>query len=202
MIGWFAAAFLAGALPFSYWIGRFTLKTDIRRFGDGNPGATNVFRAGGKAWGVVAALLDVLKGTIPVGLANFAAGLTGWELALVASAPILGHAFSPFLRGRGGKAVAVTFGMWVVLTIWEAPTVLGIMLWFWFKNVVVSGWAVLLALLSLLLYLLLAHPDSTLLAAWMGNTIILAWKHRADLLQWPGLRMRKGALWHSRSFSS
>ncbi|MBI5671427.1 MAG: glycerol-3-phosphate acyltransferase [Chloroflexi bacterium] len=197
----FLAAFWCGALPFSYWIGRLTLRTDIRRVGDGNPGATNVFRAGGRLWGVGAVLLDVLKGAVPVGLANFAVGWHGWQLALVAVAPVLGHAFSPFLRGRGGKAVVVTFGIWTGLTIWEAPVVLGLMLLFWFRNVVVSGWAVLLMLASLLVYLLLARPDPTLLLTLLGNTLILAWKHRADLSQPPVLRSRKGWLWRSRSYS-
>lgn len=198
----FVAAFLCGALPFSYWIGWLALRKDIRQVGDGNPGATNVFRAGGRLWGAVALLLDVLKGAVPVALANFAFGWHGWPLALVAVAPVLGHAFSPVLRGRGGKAVAVTFGVWMGLTIWEAPVVLGLMLLFWFKNVVVSGWAIMFALASLLAYLVLARPDPTLFLALLGHSLILAWKHRADLSQPPGLRAReKGTLWRSRSYS-
>jgi glycerol-3-phosphate acyltransferase PlsY len=169
-------------------VGRLALRTDIRRYGDGNPGATNVLRSGGKGWGALALLLDVLKGTIPVGLAFFWAGLSGWPLAAVALAPILGHAFSPLLRFRGGKAVAVTFGIWTGLTVWEGPTVLGLALGLWFAVVVIDGWAMILAMFSLLFYLLFARPDPALLVIWAGNTLILAWKHRADLVQIPGLR--------------
>ncbi|MDD5313586.1 MAG: glycerol-3-phosphate acyltransferase, partial [Dehalococcoidia bacterium] len=55
-------SFLLGACPFSVWIGKLALKTDIRLYGDGNPGAYNVFRAGGRFWGVVCMLADILKG--------------------------------------------------------------------------------------------------------------------------------------------
>jgi glycerol-3-phosphate acyltransferase PlsY len=185
---WFISAFLSGSLPFSVWVGRLALRTDIRRYGDGNPGATNVLRSGGKGWGALALLLDVLKGAIPVGLAFFWAGLSGWPLAAVALAPILGHAFSPLLRFHGGKAVAVTFGIWAGLTVWEGPTVLGLALGLWFAVVVIDGWAMIPAMFSLLLYLLFARPDPALLAIWAGNTLILAWKHRTDLVHFPGLR--------------
>ncbi|MBN8621452.1 MAG: glycerol-3-phosphate acyltransferase, partial [Anaerolineae bacterium] len=87
MIVWLVAAFLCGALPFSVWLGRLALRTDIRRYGDGNPGATNVFRAGGKWIGVLAAILDGAKGMLPVLLARFVAGWQGWELAALALMP-------------------------------------------------------------------------------------------------------------------
>lgn len=185
---WFTIAFFCGARPFSVWVGRLALRTDIRQYGDGNPGATNVLRSGSRGWAIVAVLLDSLKGAIPVGWAYFGVGLTGWSLAAVALAPVLGHAFSPFLRFRGGKAVAVTFGIWTGLTLWAGPTVLGLALGFWFALITVAGWAILLALLTLLLYLLVSGAEPILWAILAGNTLILAWKHRADLYQLPGLR--------------
>ena len=189
-IVWLVVAFACGSLPFSVWVGRLALGKDIRAFGDGNPGATNVLRAGGKELGALAAVLDGAKGLIPVGLAAFVAHFTGVELAAIALAPVLGHAFSPFLRFKGGKAVGVTFGIWIGLTIWEAPTVLGLMLAYWFQFVAVSGWAVMLALGSLGLYVLLAHPDPTFLWVLVGNMLILAWTHRSDLRQPLILRKR------------
>ncbi len=187
---WLLLSFLCGALPFAYWLGKLFLERDIRDFGDGNPGATNVFRAGGRSVGITAFLLDTLKGVIPVGLANFVMGFTGIELVLISLAPVLGHAFSPFLGFRGGKAVAATFGIWIGLTIWEAPTILGIMLLFWFKTVRVSGWAVMFALASLFTYFVLTQKDSLLLLILALNAVILAWKHRADLIQPPGIRVK------------
>lgn len=194
-------SFLAGALPFSVWVGRLALRTDIREYGDHNPGATNVLRAGGWRWGGLALLLDCLKAAIPVGFVHFGLGWSGWPLALVAIAPVAGHAFSPFLGWRGGKAVAATFGAWVGLTVWEGPTVLGLLLGLSFALIAASGWAMILAFLGLLAYFVLIPASfnpldlrpaliPTLLIAWLGHFAILVWKHRAELVHWPVLRRR------------
>ncbi len=194
------AAFFSGAIPFAVWVGRLALKTDIRRYGDGNPGTFNVMRAGGLKWGVLAMLLEFAKGLVPVALANFYFQMEGSALVLVALAPLLGHAFSPFLKFKGGKAVAATFGIWCGLTIWEGPTVLGILLGFWYMFISESGWAVILTMLSFLVYLLLVHFAPVLLAVWAGNVLLFVWKHRSELRQQPTLKSwyRDLALpWHS-----
>lgn len=186
-LAWTALGFLSGALPFSVWIGRVALRTDIRAHGDGNPGATNVFRAGGKAWGVLAVVLDYLKAAVPVGAANLMAGIEGPALVAVALAPILGHAFSPFLGFRGGKALAATFGTWTGLTLWVVPVPLGALFALWRAVLSVDGWAVLAAMLCLL-PLLFILGDSVLPAVWTGNTALLVWRHRTDLAHPPRLR--------------
>ena len=109
-------------------------------------------------------------------------------LVIVALSPIFGHAFSPFLRFKGGKGVAVTAGVWTALTLWEAPTLGGILLGLWFSVVEVSGWAVVLMGLCMLAYYLLTNRDPVLLAVLVVNLLLLAWKYRADLRQPPGLR--------------
>jgi acyl phosphate:glycerol-3-phosphate acyltransferase len=109
-------AFLSGSLPFSVWLGRLLLGVDVRQYGDGNPGAANTFRTGNKLVGVLVLALDVSKAAVPVGLAYFNLGIRGADMALIALAPILGHAFSPFLRFRGGKALATALGVWIGLT--------------------------------------------------------------------------------------
>ena len=171
-------AFLCGSLPFSVWIGRLALQTDIRGVGDGNPGATNVLQAGGSLWGLLAVVLDFAKGAIPVAIFNYEWGLTGGWLTAVSLAPILGHAFSPFLRFRGGKALAVTFGIWTGLTLWLAPTVLGLAFAVWVSILKKDAWAVLLGLVTLLIVLLLFVPDPVYGWVWIGNFLILGWKHR------------------------
>ena len=185
---WTVIGFVSGSLMWSVWVGRWALGKDIRHYGDGNPGMTNVMRAGSKGWAALAFALDILKGAIPVALAKWLVGLEGWALLPVAFAPILGHAFSPLLGFRGGKAVAVSMGVWTALTLWEVPTVGGILLGVWFSVVSVSGWAVLLMGLSLFAYLLLTNPDPVLLAILAGNAAILLWKYRADLRLFPALR--------------
>jgi acyl phosphate:glycerol-3-phosphate acyltransferase len=179
---WVAFAFVCGALPLSYWLGRVALHKDIRQYGDGNPGAANVWRAGGKWWGLLAIFLDGLKGLVPVALANFAAHLTGWPLVAVALAPIVGHAFTPFLRFEGGKALAVTFGVWTGLTLWQAPVVLGLALAVWLKLLKVEGRALVAGMLTLLVYFMLSGAPWTWYAVWTGSLLLFIWKHRTQLM--------------------
>ena len=189
---WISLAFLLGSLPLSVWLGNIALHTDIRLYGDRNPGAANVWRAGGKWWGILAVLLDFLKGAMPVGLANYVVGMEGWALAAVALAPILGHAFSPFLGFQGGKSLAVSFGIWTGLTLWVVPTVMGLAFGFWLAIMAVEGWAVILGMFTLLTFLLVAMPDPVLLAVWFGSFLIFVWKHRGDYRRSP--QLSKGVL--------
>jgi len=181
-------AFLFGSIPFSVWLGRLFLKEDVRRYGDGNPGAANVFRAGGKTVGLLALILDVTKGALPVGLAYQNMGVRGIPMFLIAMAPILGHVFSPFLSFRGGKAIATALGVWIGLTIWKASLagVIGALIGIALTSV--TGWAVMLGLAAILVTLLIWMPNPLLLLVWVGETLILAWTHRADLRQYPRLR--------------
>jgi glycerol-3-phosphate acyltransferase PlsY len=105
------AGFTLGAVPFSVIIGRLFLRKDIRNYGDGNPGSVNVFRAGGQKLGFVAVVLDIVKGVPFVFLAHAWLKLPDLSVIIVAISAVLGHAFSPFLRGHGGKAVAISFGV-------------------------------------------------------------------------------------------
>ena len=118
---WTLIGFFSGSLMFSYWIGRAALHRDIRDVGDGNPGMTNVLRSGGKGLAALAFVLDVLKAAIPVSIAYWAVGIQDVWLIPVALAPVVGHAYSPWLHFRGGKAVAASFGMWIALTIFVIP---------------------------------------------------------------------------------
>ena len=181
-------AYLCGSLPFSVWLGKFALGLDVRRLGDGNPGAANIFKSGNKLAGLLALILDVSKAAVPVGLAYFNLDIRGLPMFLIAVAPILGHAFSPFLGFRGGKAIAATLGVWIGLTIWKAslPGVVGALVGI--ALFTPPGWSVMLALAGILAALLIWLPDPLLLWVWLGVTIILVWTHRADLRR--GLHLR------------
>jgi glycerol-3-phosphate acyltransferase PlsY len=189
-------AFVLGSFPFSVWLGKLLLGVDVRQYGDGNPGAANVFRSGNKSIGLLVLILDVSKAAVPVGLSYYNMGIRGIPMYFIAIAPILGHIFSPFLGFHGGKAVAVSLGVWIGLTIWKASlvgvigTVVGIIL------MTSSGWAVLLGLAMILIALLLWIPDHLLLMVWVSETLILAWTHRYDLRQRPALRP-----WLTRRFT-
>ena len=141
---------------------------------------------------MLALLLDYLKGAVPVGLAGYAFGISGLRLVPIALSPVLGHAFSPFLRFHGGKAVAATFGIWTGLTLWEGPTVFGCLLGLTYSLQKIDGWSVMLSMVGLLIYLQLRKPGLFILTIWLGNVLILAWKHRDDLRK--GIQLKDSVL--------
>ena len=182
---WFALAFACGSLPLSVWVGRLAAGADIRRFGDGNPGAANVLRAAGVGPAVAAVVLDVGKGLAPVALA-LAAGAP-WRPA-VAVAPILGHAFSPWLGFRGGKGVATAAGVWAAL-LWPigaiVPAALVLALYALLDG---DAWTVMLAGLLWLGVLVVWRVDGWIVTAWGLQAVLLAWTHRRALATAPRVR--------------
>jgi glycerol-3-phosphate acyltransferase PlsY len=175
---WVLFALLCGMLPLSYWLGKLILKVDIRQYGDSNPGGTNVWKAGGRWWGMLAILLDGLKGLIPVSLALYIGGVEGWWILPLSLAPILGHVFSPFLNFRGGKALATTFGVWTALTLYLVPLIFGIALGFWIWFLKNEAWAILASISTVLAFLLLWNYDPVLVSIWVANGAILVWRYR------------------------
>jgi glycerol-3-phosphate acyltransferase PlsY len=101
-------AYLAGSFPTGVLLAR-ARGVDLRKVGSGNVGATNVGRALGRPWGVFVLVIDAAKGYLPVLLAKLL-GQGPWVLAVVGLAALLGHSFSVFLRGKGGKSVATALG--------------------------------------------------------------------------------------------
>jgi glycerol-3-phosphate acyltransferase PlsY len=182
---WSLFGFLLGSIPFSFWIGNLALNRDIRQVGDRNPGATNVMRAGGKGWYFLALLLDISKGAIPVGLAKYVVNIQGWPLIPITISPALGHAFSPFLCFRGGKAVAASLGIWIGLTLWRIPLIAAPLLTIFSLLVKPDGWAVILTLAGMGLAIGLWMPDPILYSVLLVNSILLIYTHRVDLRKRP-----------------
>ena len=109
---WLIAAYLIGAIPFGFLIGKMR-GVDVRTVGSKNIGATNVFRTVGKKWGLIAFACDVLKGFIPTLLAShFSTSTSFLHLPLcVGVATVVGHMLTPYMKFKGGKGVATAFGM-------------------------------------------------------------------------------------------
>jgi len=118
------AAYLLGSIPFGLIIVKAHGK-DLRLIGSGNIGATNVSRALGRKWAYFCFVLDVLKGLIPM-LATMLitkpdSVLTLWLWLAVGCAAILGHIFPIYIKFKGGKGVATSFG--VALGLWPYYTI-------------------------------------------------------------------------------
>ena len=194
MVCLLAGAYLLGSVPFAFLIGRF-LGVDIRKTGSGNIGATNLSRAAGRKWGIVAFGLDFLKGLLPVVAATRLSAARpegfawtgGGGLALAAGlAAILGHVFPVYLGFRGGKGVATTFGVMAALS-WVATVAAAavwLVLYLATRTVSIASMGAALALPAALACLECGrggghHAGILVFAAAMGLLILV--RHRSNL---------------------
>lgn len=184
---WVVFGYVFGGIPFAFLVGKFLAHRDIRTVADGNPGATNVIRAGGWKVGILAVVLDIFKGFLPVYLAR-QNGLSGWYLVPVAIAPILGHATQPFLGFCGGKAIGASGGAWLALI---GPLVFPIYALLTVPVLLVQqehAWAAFSGMFSLLYYVAFVLDSPWLTAFAALNTLIIGYTHRQELRHAPQLR--------------
>ena len=150
------ASYLLGSIPFGVLIARAHGK-DLRAIGSGNIGATNVARALGRKWAYACFALDVLKGAVPMlatlPLVRALSSPSGagrvtllWLWLAVGCAAILGHIFPAYLRFKGGKGVATSFG--VALGLWPYFTICALFAIAVWVVVVLAGRYVSLASIS------------------------------------------------------
>lgn len=108
-------SYLVGSIPTAYLIGR-AKGIDIRNYGSGNVGATNVFRVLGWRLGTITFVIDMLKGFIPTYIA-IKLYLNPYIIISVGLAAIVGHIFSIFLNFKGGKGVATSTGIFAAIAL-------------------------------------------------------------------------------------
>lgn len=117
MIRWMillVPAYLIGAIPTGFLWARLLGHIDVREYGSGRTGATNVWRLAGTASGLLTAATDALKGALVVWLAKWL-GYGLWETALAGTAAVLGHNYSVYLGFKGGAGTMISFGIAAVL---------------------------------------------------------------------------------------
>ena len=177
------SAYLLGSIPFSFLLTKYISKADIYHCGDGNPGAHNAWAIGGWKVGVPAIVLDVSKGALPVLLAQQVSGIATWALLPVAIAPILGHAFSPFLHFHRAKAVATTLGVWFGLTGHfgiVAFAIFAISTMAWLEE---DSWYVIFGMIGIAFYCLFITGSDWLTAIALCNLLLLLLTHHVELFQ-------------------
>ncbi|AEM74742.1 glycerol-3-phosphate acyltransferase [Caldicellulosiruptor acetigenus] len=183
--------FFCGSLMFSYWLGKL-FKKDITAVGDGNPGAFNLIQAVGFKIGLLGVALDFLKGYFPLVYFVEKGYLPKSYIIAGAIAPILGHAFSPFLRFKGGKAIATTFGVWSATTRFRVSLFYAVVLALLFliaKKLKHGGrttteedaFMVVLGFTIVGAYLYLNNFSVYLLTLWFLNLIIMIYKNKEKL---------------------
>lgn len=138
-----SVAYLFGSLSSAVVICKAFALPDPRTAGSKNPGATNVYRIGGRIPGILVLVMDILKGTIPV-YSSYFLGLEPITLGFIAVAACLGHIFPLYFGFQGGKAVATAFGAMLPIGLDLA----GLLILSWVIVVFLSGYSSLGALIA------------------------------------------------------
>lgn len=114
VVSWALFVFLLGAVPVGPVLARYAADVSLQQHGSGNTGATNVARVVGRSAGLATLLADIAKGVVGAVGGLWATESVGvaWGCGIAA---VLGHCFTPYLRWRGGKGVATSFGVLLVL---------------------------------------------------------------------------------------
>ncbi|NWJ22933.1 glycerol-3-phosphate 1-O-acyltransferase PlsY [Rhizobium sp. RM] len=169
--------YLLGSIPFGLILTRMAGLGDVRKIGSGNIGATNVLRTGNKKLAAATLLLDALKGTAAVLVAN---ALWGYEASLIAGfLAFLGHLFPVWLGFKGGKGVATYIGV----LLGAAPLMMLGFAVVWLVTAFVTRYSSLSALVAMLVIpvaLWILGPEKTALLVTVLS-VISWWKHRENI---------------------
>jgi len=177
-----ALGYLLGSIPFGLVLTWLSGRGDIREIGSGNIGATNVLRTGSKALAALTLVLDCLKATAAVLIAQ---RLLGWGMGPIAgAAAFIGHLYPVWLKFRGGKGVATFLGVLIPL-LWPGAVVYAFVWLLVLRTTRISSVAGITAAVSAPVTAAILH--SPLLSMLLGLAVLVLWKHRENIL-----RLKKG----------
>lgn len=187
-------AYVWGSLSPSYLIARWRWGIDLRRYGSGNVGSSNLGEQLGLAWKIIAGLADVFKGFAPAALVRWL-GLDLTAIVLISLATLVGHNWSLFLGFTGGRGIAVTLGL---LCVWDLRLVLFLLICFALPHAL--GWGGLISMLALALLAPVAWVLQTPLPVIWGCgliAVLIALKRlEANRLPLPAdAREKRAVLW-------
>ena len=169
--------YLSGSVPYGLLLTQMAGLGDVRKIGSGNIGATNVLRTGNKKLAALTVLLDGLKGTVPVALANHFLGLDAAILAGLGA--FLGHLYPVWLRFKGGKGIATFAGISLGYS-WHVLLPFAIV---WIGMAAVFRYSSLVALVaSVATTIAIFFVDLPKLGfLYIVLTILVFWKHRQNI---------------------
>ena len=172
--------YIIGSIPFAVIISKIFSLPDPRLFGSNNPGATNVMRSGNKIAGFLTFFFDLIKGFLPIFVLNIN-GAVNSILCLLSLVIIIGHIFSIFLKFKGGKGVATSFG-----TILGIDFMMGIsVVMVWLVVFTISKVSGLSAIISFLLFPFVVYImklDDVILIFSFVNTLIILFSHKKNIV--------------------
>lgn len=173
------AGYLLGSISSAIIVCKLMNLPDPRTQGSGNPGATNVMRFAGKKAAAITLIGDMLKGFIPVAIAQFS-GMSMLVISSVGLAAFLGHLYPVFFGFKGGKGVATAIGV-LVAASWKLGLAV-IITWLVVSRVVkISSLSALTAFLLAPLYTWLFQSEPVLITTVCIISALLFWRHRSNI---------------------
>ena len=181
LIFWILVAFFLSSIPWAMVLGFLFLNRDIREVGYNNPGGANAWKMGGWKIGLSAVLLDLAKAFVPIYCAINFAGIESWGISALAVASLLGHAFTPFLKFRGGKSLAVTAGIWAAISNgWLViPVMISLATFHSLQRTHV--WTIILTMIVILSWVILRYSSPSMIILWVFNMNLIVLKHRNEI---------------------
>ncbi len=181
-----AAAYFLGGLNFAIIISKYKFKDDIRRYGSGNAGMTNMLRTYGKAAAAFTLLGDMAKAIVSVLIGMLLAGEAGAYIASLFC--VIGHAFPYYYGFKGGKGIVVTASALLVLE----PLVFLILFVIFVLLVASTKYLSLGSIMSMILYPLLLNRLYSFVNGGLSegavvaivsilNTLLVVWLHRENI---------------------
>ena len=171
--------YLLGSIPSGYLLGKWFKGIDLREVGSGSTGTTNVLRNVGRLPAFIVFTIDVLKGAAAVLIAKFLE-LNDWVQVFAGLAAIFGHIWSIWINGKGGKAVATGFGMFLGLNFTVGLASLGIFLLMITFSKIVSL-SSLVATTTLPILMILTKGSISYITISIIALIIIFWRHRDNI---------------------
>jgi glycerol-3-phosphate acyltransferase PlsY len=182
-IGLVVASYLVGSLSPSVFLGKIFKGVDVRKQGSGNAGTTNAFRVLGVRLGLAVLFADILKGVAPVVLARYLS--TPLVTVFVVFACVMGHNYSIFLRGHGGKGVATGAGAAIGMMPVPMAFVLTIYLILVLTTRIVSIASITCTILLPIMAFVFDQPLPYIIVCCLISSVVL-WAHRSNCIR----------LWH------
>mgnify|MGYP000848407274 FL=1 len=172
------ASYLIGSIPFGLLVGKLWANLDVREYGSGNIGTSNVLRTVGPAAAIIVFALDVAKGAVAVYLGTLAGGEFVRIMAGVAA--IAGHNWPIYLKFKGGKGIATSLGAVISLT----PVIALILLGLWIAIVGITRYISLGSLAAAVLFpifLIISHAPLTYVLAGVLISAFAIYRHRSNI---------------------
>jgi glycerol-3-phosphate acyltransferase PlsY len=182
-------AYLIGSIPFSYILGKSIKKDDIRKHGSGNLGTTNAYRVFGKVIGTIVLIADTLKGGLIVFLLQKNLIFVDADLLhplIYGFAAVIGHVFPVWMKFKGGKGVATSFGILLGYSPLMALSIFPAFIVIQLATRYVSIASVVSALLSFYIGLAMyfgsvyEHYDLTFVIILFLSVVLIFWRHKGN----------------------